>query len=113
MEKYFEKNYIADKLINIEDMDGVLWKTFQTLSHNVDVKAAMPHIKRKCVEGREAELDKNLAATALMMIGLCEALLSKLDNEVVEMAVEEVERKLASKERDELEELLRAALGIE
>lgn len=105
MNKYFEKNYIADKLSNIEDMDDVLWKAFQTLSHNVDVKAVMPHLKRRCVEGREAELDRNLAGSALMMIGLCEALLSKLEPEVVEMAVEEVERELASKPED--------ALGIE
>lgn len=113
MNKYFEKNFIDDDVIDIEDVGDVLWRAFQTLSHNVEVKASEPFLRRKHVEGREAELDKNLAGSALMMIGACEALLSKIDPHAVARAFEDAERKLAKSPKDELGDLLRAALGID
>lgn len=113
MTRYFEKNFIADDALDVEDVEGVLWKAFQVLSHNVEVKASEPYLKRKHVEGREAELERNIAGSALMMIGACEALLSKLDPETVEAAVEEVGRRLDKDPERELGDLLRAVLGID
>lgn len=113
MNKYFEKNIFADKAEDFEDVQCTLWRAFQTLSHNVEVKDAMPHLRRKCVEGREAAFDENLAGSALMMIAACEALLSKLEPDIVEKAGESVEKRLAKEPNDELRDLLRAALGIE
>lgn len=113
MTKYFEKNIFADSADDVEDVEETLWKAFHVLSHNVEVKVAEPYLKRKYTEGREAELDENLAGSALMMIAACEALLSKLDPEAVETAGEDVEKKLAKSPKDELGDLLRAVLGIE
>ena len=113
MNRYFEKNFIADDALDVEDVGDVLWKAFQVLSHNVEVKASEPYLKRKHVEGREAELERNLAGSALMMIGACEALLSKLDPEAVEMAGEDAERKIAKDPENELGDLLRAFFGLE
>lgn len=113
MNKYFEKNYFANSADDWNDVGETLWRAFRTLSHNVEVKVAMPHLKRKCVEGREAEFDENIAGTALLMIAACEALLSKLDNGTVEMARERVEKDLAMEPIDELKDMLREALGVE
>lgn len=111
MNKYFDKNFIADDALDFGDVGGVLWDAFQVLSHNVEFKASEPYLKRKHVEGRESELDENLAGSALMMIGACEALLSKLDPEAVETAGEDVEKKLAKDPKDELGGLLRYVMG--
>lgn len=113
MIKYFEKNVISDKTDDFEDVDNLLWKAFQTLSHNVETKLAMPYIRRKYVEGREAEFDRNLAGSTLMMVATCEAPLSKLDPEIVEAEREDVKMRLAKDPRSELGDLLRAALGID
>ena len=113
MTRYFEKNFLTDDALDIEGIENVLWETFHTLSHNVELKVAEPFIRRKYVEGREQELDKSLAGTALMMIASCEALLSKLDPGTVEAAVEEIGRRLDKDPRDEFGDLLRAVLGIE
>ena len=112
MKKYFEKNIFADNAKDFEDVQYTLWEAFQTLSHNVEVKVAMPHLMRKCIEGRETEFDMSLAGSALNMIAVCEALLSKLDPEIVEMAGESVEKKLAKEPKDEFRDLLCAALGL-
>lgn len=113
MTRYFEKNFFAADAADIKDVGEVLWTAFQTLCHNVEVKTYEPHLKRRCIEGREAELERNLAGSALMMIGACEALLSKLDPEAVEAAGEDAERKLARDAPDDLDDLLRAVLGID
>lgn len=113
MTRYFEKNFIADDALDIENVGSVLWESFKTLSHNVEVKASEPYLKRKHVEGREAELETNIAGSALMMIGACEALLSKLDPEAVETAGEDVEKKLAKDPSSDFDAILRAVLGID
>ncbi len=113
MNKYFERNFIADDALDVEDVGDVLWKAFQTLSHNVEMKVAEPYLKSKHVEGREAELERNFAGSALMMIAACEALLSKLDPDAVVVAHESAEKKLAKDLRDEFGDLLRAVLGTE
>lgn len=113
MNKYFEKNIFADKDKDFKDVQGTLWRAFQTLSHNVEVKDAMPHLRRKCIEGRETAFDENLAGSALMMIAACEALLSKLEPEIVEKAGVSVKEKIAKEPNDKLKDLLRAAFGIE
>ena len=111
MTRYFEKNYIAD--VDDDDLEHMLWKTFRTIVHNLEVRDAMPHLKRKCVEGRECEMEENVAAVALLMVANCEALLSKLDPDAVVAAFEDVEKKLAKSPKDEFGDLLRAALGID
>lgn len=111
MNKYFEKNYIAD--VDDDALEHMLWTTFRTLVHNLEVREAFPHLKRKCVEGREGDVEENVAAVALMMVANCEALLSRLDPGAVERALEDVEGKLAKSPKEELGDLLRAALGIE
>lgn len=113
MTRYFERNFIANDVLDVGDVGGVLWDAFKTLSHNVEVKASEPYLKRRHVEGREAELETNIAGSALMMIAACEALLSKLDPEAVETAGEDAERKLAKDPSDDLGDLLRAVLGID
>ena len=113
MNGYFEKNRFADDLYDVEDIGDLLWRAFKVLSHNVEVRVAMPSLKRKCIEGREGEMEKRLAGSALMMIGACEALLSKIDPEAVEMACEDVEKKLAWDASYDFGDILRAALGID
>lgn len=110
MDKYFEKNVFAN---NADDVEETLWKAFHVLSHNVEVKIAEPYLRRKYTEGRESELDENLAGSALMMIAACEALLSKLGPDAVVAAGEDVAKKLAKSPKDELGDALRAFLGIE
>ena len=113
MNKYFEKNHLADEMFDIEDVDDFLWSAFRVLAHNIEVRVAMPSLKRRCIEGREGEIEENAAATALVMIGACEALLSKLDPEAVETAGEEIEKKLAKGPQADFSDLLRAFFGLE
>lgn len=112
MKKYFDKNLIAHDAMDVDDIQPLLWQGFQTLIHNVEVKEAMPHLKRRCIEGREGEMEANIASSALMMVAACEALLSKLDPEAVETAWERVEKKLADEPDSDFESILRAALGL-
>lgn len=111
MNKYFEKNHLTD--IDDDVLEHMLWSTFHTLVHNLEVREAAPHLKRRCIEGREGEIEENAAATALVMIANCEALLSRLDAEAVERARADVEGKLAKSPREEIGDALRAFLGIE
>lgn len=111
MDKYFEKNYLTD--IDDDELEHTLWSTFHTLVHNFEVREAAPHLKRRCIEGREGDLEKNVAAVALLMVANCEALLSRLDAEAVERARADVEGKLARSPREEIGDALRAFLGIE
>ena len=108
---HFEKNYLAE--VDDDDLEHTLWITFRTLVHNLEVRDAFPHLKRKCVEGREGDVEENVAAVALLMVANCEALLSRLDPGAVERALEDVEKKLAKSPKEELGDALRAFLGIE
>lgn len=111
MDMHFEKNYLAE----VDDcaLELTLWSTFRTLIHNLEVRDAVPHLKRKCIEGREDDVEENVAAVALLMVANCEALLSRLDPEAVEKVFEDVAKKLAKSPKDELGDALRAFLGIE
>lgn len=111
MNKYFEKNYLTD--IDDDELELTLWSTFRTLIHNLEVRDAVPHLKRKCIEGREDDVEENVAAVALLMVANCEALLSRLDPAAVERALDDVTGKLAKSPKDELGDALRALLGIE
>lgn len=109
--KYFDKNYLAE--VDDDALEHTLWSTFRTLVHNLETRDAVPHLKRKCIEGREDEVEENVAAVALLMVANCEALLSRLDPASVERALEDVARKLAKSPKEELGDALRAFLGIE
>ena len=109
--KYFDKNYLAE--VDDDALEHTLWSTFRTLVHNLEVRDAAPHLKRRCIEGREGNVEENVAAVALLMVANCESLLSRLDPAAVERALEDVEKKLAKSPKEELGDLLRAALGIE
>lgn len=111
MDKHFEKNYLAE--VDDDALEHALWSTFRTLVHNLEVRDAVPHLKRRCIEGRESDVEENVAAVALMMVANCEALLSRLDPGAVERARADVEAKLARSPKDELGDALRAFLGIE
>lgn len=109
--KYFDKSYLAE--IDDDSLEHMLWDTFRTLVHNLEVREAFPHLKRRCVEGREGDIEENVASVALLMVANCESLLSRLDPAAVERALEDVTKKLAKSPKEELGDLLRAALGIE
>lgn len=111
MDKYFDKNYLAE--VDDDALELTLWSTFRTLVHNLEVREAAPHLKRRCIEGREGDVEENVAAVALLMVANCEALLSRLDPGAVERALEDVAKKLARSPREEIGDALRALLGIE
>ncbi len=111
MNKYFEKNYLQE--VDVDLLGEALWSTFRTLVHNLEVRDAAPHLKRRCIEGREGDVEENVAAVALMMVANCEALLSRLDPAAVERALGDVEKNLAKSPKEELGDALRAFLGIE
>lgn len=111
MNKYFEKSYLTE--VDDDSLELTLWSTFRTLVHNLEVRDAVPHLKRKYIEGREGDFEENVAAVALLMVAHCEALLSRLDPAAVERALEDVTGKLAKSPKEELGDALRAFLGIE
>ena len=111
MNKYFEKSYLTE--VDDDAVVHMFWGTFRTLVHNLEVREAVPHLKRRCIEGREGDVEENVAAVALLMVANCEALLSRLDPEAVEKVFEDVAKKLAKSPKDELGDALRAFLGIE
>lgn len=111
MEMHFEKNYLAE--VDVDILQDTLWPTFRILMHNLEVRDAVPAMKRKCVEGREGDIEENVASAALLMVANCEALLSMLDPAAVERAFEDVTKGLAKSPKKELGDALCALLGIE
>lgn len=111
MTRYFEKNNLCNT--SLSSLGDELFDATLVLYGNLMVKNIEGSLKRGIVRDKHAKFEKNTAIAALYMIGICEAALSKLDPEAVEMAGEDVERKLARDAPDDLGDLLRAFLGIE
>lgn len=85
MKKYFEENELAE--LYMVELGDELEDANKTLYANMifnDIKGLL----RRDLSTLLGRLDLNTATSALYMIGVCEAILSKLDPEAVEEAFE-------------------------
>lgn len=94
MKKYFEENNLSD--LNMVELGDELSDASWTLYGNMifhDVKRDV----RDDVRELYKKVDLNIAYVALYMIGVCEAILSKIGPDAVEMAGERVSLDLKTK----------------
>ena len=111
MTKYFDKNRFCNA--SLSSLCDELFDATRVLYGNLMVNDIEDSLKKSVVREKHEKFEENTAFAALYMIGICEAALSKLDPEAVEMAGEDAERELARDAPDDLGDLLRAVLGID
>lgn len=92
--KYFEKNNLADlSMVELGDeLSDASWTLYGNMIFH-DVKRDV----RDDVRELYKKVDLSIAYVALYMIGVCEAILSKLGPDAVEMAGERVSLNLKAK----------------
>lgn len=111
MDKYFDKNRFRDA--SLSSLCDELFDATKVLYGNLMVNDIEGSLKRGIVRDKHAKFEENTAIAALYMIGICEAVMSKLDPEAVEAAGEDAEREFAKDPENELGDLLRTLLGFE
>lgn len=94
MKKYFEENNLSDlSMVELGDeLSDASWTLYGNMIFH-DVKRDV----RDDVRELYKKVDLNIAYVALYMIGVCEAILSKLGPDAVEMAGERVSLDLKAK----------------
>lgn len=107
MEKYFEKNNLSDRILR--HLYDELFDDVRLMSGNLVMVLAGDRIKDDFMERHGEEMNKNLAASALHMIAVCEAALAKLPDSAVDAAMSDV-RTLVEREHD-VSDLVMAIIG--
>ena len=109
--RYFEKNEYMDR--SLYGLHGRLRDVAALLSDNAMILDIEGSLKKSVVSERGEKFRRNLASSALDMIALCEALLAKLPEGVVEDARKDVEERLSGDFEEGIGALLCKVFGIE
>lgn len=106
MEKYFEKNVLAEKSLN--GLHDELFDDARIVSGNIVVNIVRGKLKEDFAAKNEGVIVSDLAVSALHMIATCEAILAKLPDGAVEEGLRKV-RNLVEREVG-VDDLIMAAI---